>query len=89
MFCGDCIMAAVHIINRLPTPILENKTPYEALIQIPPAYDHLKVFGCLAFASNPSFPTDKFAHKGASPICFPRLSLTSKRIQIVKPSNKT
>ncbi|XP_074342183.1 uncharacterized protein LOC141679631 [Apium graveolens] len=30
----------------------------------PPQYDHLKVFGCLAFASNPTITSDKFAVRG-------------------------
>ncbi|PKU66151.1 Retrovirus-related Pol polyprotein from transposon TNT 1-94 [Dendrobium catenatum] len=40
---------AIHIINRLPTRTLENKTPYESLFRIPPSYDHLKIFGCLCY----------------------------------------
>lgn len=63
-YWGDCVLAAIHIINRLPTTVLHHKTPYEALFQTPPSYDHMKVFGCLAFASNPTFPTDKFSPRG-------------------------
>lgn len=29
-----------------------------------PEYDNLRIFGCLAFAYNPTPPTDKFDHKG-------------------------
>lgn len=61
---GACVMAAVHIINRLPTHVLSNRTPYELLYHTPPTYDHFKIFGCLVFASNPLFPADKFAHRG-------------------------
>nr|XP_009588195.1 uncharacterized protein LOC104085776 [Nicotiana tomentosiformis] len=38
--------------NKLPTPVLEGKTPYEALYGKEPVMDHLRVFGCLCFASN-------------------------------------
>lgn len=55
------MLTAAHIINRLPTPILENKTPYEILYNEPTPYVHLRVFGCLAFASNPLYTTDKLA----------------------------
>ncbi|WJX75247.1 hypothetical protein P8452_58797 [Trifolium repens] len=38
---------AVHTINRLPTPILHNKSPFEMLHKHPPALMDLKVFGSL------------------------------------------
>ena len=43
-YWGHCIQAAVYLINRLPCPILSNKSPYEALLHKPPSYSHLKVF---------------------------------------------
>lgn len=30
---GDCILTAVFIINRLPTPLLKDKSPYEVLLR--------------------------------------------------------
>lgn len=48
----------------MSTVVLQNQTPYEMLYNKPPAYDELKVFGCLNFASNPANPTDKFDHRG-------------------------
>jgi hypothetical protein len=45
------ILHSVHLINRLPTPLLKHKTPYEVLFQKPPTLVHLRTFGCLAFAS--------------------------------------
>ncbi|PKU79126.1 Retrovirus-related Pol polyprotein from transposon TNT 1-94 [Dendrobium catenatum] len=40
---------AIHIINRLPTRKLKNKTPHESLYSKPPSYQHLKIFGCLCY----------------------------------------
>ncbi|KAL0431167.1 UNVERIFIED_CONTAM: Retrovirus-related Pol polyprotein from transposon RE1 [Sesamum radiatum] len=51
-FWGDSILTATHIINKLPTPTLNWKSPFEILYDSPPTYDNLKMFGCLCFASN-------------------------------------
>lgn len=43
---------SVHLINRLPTPLLKNKSPYEVLYNKFPDYDSLRPFGCLCFFSS-------------------------------------
>ncbi|KAG8475880.1 hypothetical protein CXB51_032703 [Gossypium anomalum] len=41
--------SAVHLINRLPTSILDGKCPYELLHKSLPNYMHLRVFGCMCY----------------------------------------
>lgn len=41
--------AAVYLINRMPTPTLSLKSPYQTLFQTTPNYNKLRIFGCLCF----------------------------------------
>ena len=45
-FWGEAFTTAMHIINILPSPVLQNKSPYELLFHKPPVYNTLKTFGC-------------------------------------------
>lgn len=58
-FWGDCVRTVVYLINKLPTSILQGNSPYELLFGKPAKIDHLRVFGCLCYASNLS-KGDKF-----------------------------
>ncbi|CAH9128381.1 unnamed protein product [Cuscuta epithymum] len=67
-FWGDCVLTAVYIINRLPSPVILNKSPFEVLFGKVPSYEHLRVFGCLVYAHN-NKRNDKFGERG-SPCVF-------------------
>lgn len=63
-FWGDCILTAAYIINKLPTKVLENRTPHEILLGKIPSYNHLKVFGCLAYVHDNVGNKEKFGERG-------------------------
>lgn len=59
-FWGECVSTTIYLLNRLPSVILQNRSYFEMLFLHPPGIDHLRVFGCLAYASSPNV-TDKMS----------------------------
>ncbi|XP_060190846.1 uncharacterized protein LOC132620168 [Lycium barbarum] len=51
-FWGHCILAAVYVINRLPTEVLNGVSPYERFHAKQSNISHLRVLGCLCFAKD-------------------------------------
>nr|KYP59043.1 Retrovirus-related Pol polyprotein from transposon TNT 1-94 [Cajanus cajan] len=45
-FWGEAFLTATTLINLLPTPSLQNISPYQILFHKPPDYNFLKTFGC-------------------------------------------
>lgn len=61
-YWGKCVVAAVYLLNRSPSSALNVKIPYEVLYSKPPSLSHLRVIGCLCYAS--TVPKgDKFAER--------------------------
>nr|GEW60625.1 retrovirus-related Pol polyprotein from transposon TNT 1-94 [Tanacetum cinerariifolium] len=63
-FWGECILTAAYIINRLPSKVIKNKTPYELVLNEEPKYEDLRSFGCLAYFKNTISKGDKYEEKG-------------------------
>ncbi|KAK9062516.1 hypothetical protein SSX86_019703 [Deinandra increscens subsp. villosa] len=63
-FWGECILTATYIINRLPSKIIQNKTPYEIVFGHKPDYEQMRVFGCLAYYRSTETEGDKFEARG-------------------------
>lgn len=59
-YWGDCVLTVVFFINRLPSLVLGNKSPYEKLMSRPPDYHSLKTFGCLCYSSTSPKNRNKF-----------------------------
>ncbi|CAA7022560.1 unnamed protein product [Microthlaspi erraticum] len=62
-YWGECVLTAGYLINRTPSILLKNKTPFEVLYGHPPGYKHLRVLGCLAYAHNIDHKGDKFTSR--------------------------
>lgn len=43
------IQTAVYLINKMPTPVLGKRSPFQALFRTSPNYTKLRIFGCLCF----------------------------------------
>ena len=50
---AEAVNTAIYILNRVPTSQAPGKTPYEMWCGQKPTLDHLKVFGCDAYAHVP------------------------------------
>ena len=48
-FWSEAAFTAVYTINRYPSPVIQNKIPYEWLFGTAPNYSLLKVFGSVCF----------------------------------------
>ncbi|XP_074302927.1 uncharacterized protein LOC141637261 [Silene latifolia] len=62
-FLGDCILTATYLINLMPSPIIDNNTPFKLIFGVDPLYDNLRVFGCVCFATMPPTFSDKFGDR--------------------------
>ena len=63
-FCGDVVLSACYLINRMPSSVLDNKIPHSILF----SHDSLhslpsKVFGSASFVHNFSSSLDKLSPK--------------------------
>ncbi|RVW27169.1 Retrovirus-related Pol polyprotein from transposon RE1 [Vitis vinifera] len=59
----EAFSTAVFLINRLPSPSLAGKTPYELLFGKQPDYSMLRTFGCLCFPYLRDYSPNKLSPK--------------------------
>ncbi|MGV7343151.1 hypothetical protein PJI17_31120, partial [Mycobacterium kansasii] len=48
-FWAEAMLHSVYLINRMPTKVLNSKSPYFVLTGLPPAYFTFRVFGCICY----------------------------------------
>ena len=67
-YWSDCVVTAAFLINRLPSPLLNNKSPYELLLKKIPDYNVLRAFGCLCYVSTHAKDRHKFSPRARASV---------------------
>ena len=72
-FWWEAFYNAIYLVNRISTPTLNHKTPFEALYSKKPSYSQIKTFGCECYpfirpynSHKFNFHTSKCVHLGFS-----------------------
>lgn len=86
-FWGHAILMETHIISILQTKVLNWKTPFEKVHNKFPSYSNLKIFGCLAFATNVIPHKSKFESR-AIMCCFLGYNPCQKAYKLYDLTNK-
>jgi transposase InsO family protein len=81
------VLTAIYLINRLPSRVLDFKSPLEVLQVTSPKLAHLKVFGCSCFVYLPSTKRDKLDSRAVKYI-FLGYSQTQKGYRFYDPLQK-
>lgn len=69
-YWSHAFQTTLYLINRHPTPILNNKSPYECLFQQSPNYSKLKPFDCVCYPWLRPYTTSKFQPKSQPCLLF-------------------
>ncbi|KAG8493268.1 hypothetical protein CXB51_010719 [Gossypium anomalum] len=86
-YWGYAFCCAVHLINRLPTPVLQGKSPFQVLYGQDPTYDYLRVFGCCCYPYLRPFASNKLEFR-SQPSTFLGYSTQHKGYQCLLPDGK-
>ncbi|XP_013614818.1 PREDICTED: uncharacterized protein LOC106321044 [Brassica oleracea var. oleracea] len=52
-FWSDAVATSCYLINRIPTKILHDQSPFEVVNKYKPSLEHMRIFGCLCFVLRP------------------------------------
>ncbi|WZZ44938.1 hypothetical protein YC2023_041197 [Brassica napus] len=83
-FWSDAVQTACYLINRVPTKILKNLSPFEVLNKSKPVIDHLRVFGCVCYVMVPGEQRNKLEAKSTKAM-FIGYSITQKGYKCYDP----
>jgi hypothetical protein len=59
-YWDDAFSTACYLINRMPTPVLSNRSPFVTLFNCQPNYNFLRVFGCACWPNLRPYNKNKF-----------------------------
>ena len=80
------VLTAAHLINKLPTLNLSNKSPWESLFHTKPTLTHLRAFGSQCFPLLTPYNKHKLQHKSV-PCIFLGYPFNSKGYTCLDPSS--
>ena len=86
-FWGDAVVSACYLINRTPTKILSDLSPFEVLNKIKPSLNHLRVFGCVCYVLKPGELRNKLEAKSIKGM-FIGYSITQKGYKCYDPETR-
>eukprot|EP00268_Persea_americana_P068892 TRINITY_DN9688_c0_g1_i1.p1 TRINITY_DN9688_c0_g1~~TRINITY_DN9688_c0_g1_i1.p1 ORF type:complete len:612 (-),score=107.26 TRINITY_DN9688_c0_g1_i1:387-2222(-) len=86
-FWPEAVLWSSHLLNRSPTIAVRNKTPEEAWSGRRPSIDHLRIFGCIAYAHVPDEKRKKLDDRGVKCV-FLGVSAESKAYRLYNPVTK-
>jgi hypothetical protein len=84
-FWVDAFSIAAYIINRLPAPLLEGKSPFELLYGSPPNYENFHPFGCRVYPCLRDYMPNKFSPRSI-PCIFMGYNTSYKGFRCLDPS---
>jgi len=84
-FWVDAFSTAAYIINRLPAPLLEGKSPFELLYGSPPNYENFHPFGCRVYPCLRDYMPNKFSPRSI-PCIFIGYNTSYKGFRCLDPS---
>jgi hypothetical protein len=59
----DAFLTSIYLINRLPSPVLQQESPLSKLFHHPPDYSILRAFGCLCYPLLRPYATHKLSFR--------------------------
>jgi transposase InsO family protein len=86
-FWGEAVTTAAYIRNRCPTKAVDGLTPYEGWHGKKPSVNHLRAFGCIAYAHIPEKQRNKLQPKALRCIML-GYSQTSKAYRLWNPATR-